>query len=53
VMITAVPVADPTKTGTATETLTPATIPGTYPGITVTANEGGTVNTQTVTLTVN
>jgi hypothetical protein len=53
VSITATPAADPTKSGSAAETITPATIPGTYPGITVTANEGGTVNTQTVTLTVN
>jgi Pro-kumamolisin, activation domain/Bacterial Ig-like domain (group 3) len=53
VTITATPTADPTKSGSAPETITPATIPGTYPGITVSATEGGTVNTQTVTLTVN
>jgi hypothetical protein len=53
VTITATPAADPTRSGSATETITPATIPGTYPGITVTADEGGTLNTKTLTLTVN
>jgi hypothetical protein len=52
VTITATSQADSTKSGSAQETLKAATIPGTYSSIMVTATEGVTAHSQTVSLTV-
>ncbi|MGA3107456.1 MAG: sialidase family protein [Terriglobales bacterium] len=52
VTITATSQADPSKSGSRQETLEPSTVPGTYGGILVTATEGSSAHSNSVTLVV-
>ncbi len=52
VTITATSQADPTKSGARQEALEPSTFPGTYSGILVTATEGSSAHSSSLTLVV-